>query len=133
MEIRETRVVLRARDFDRTLHFYGETLALPRLRSWDREDGRAASFLAGHLVVEILGRPRGELGDLRDEVYDFRGPSQKLSLTFVVPSAERAYEELFSRDRNLPGGLRQDVDGTLLFETRDPDGVRIVFRQADGR
>jgi catechol 2,3-dioxygenase-like lactoylglutathione lyase family enzyme len=132
MEIRETRVVLRARSFDRTNHFYGETLALPRLRSWDREDGRGACFLAGQAVVEVLGRSRGELGDLRDEAYDYQGPAHKLALTFVVPSAEKAYEELLFREPNIPGGLRRDLDGTLLFETHDPDGVRIVFRQADG-
>ena len=34
MEIRQFRVVLKARDFDRTCSFYGETLALPRLQSW---------------------------------------------------------------------------------------------------
>jgi catechol 2,3-dioxygenase-like lactoylglutathione lyase family enzyme len=132
MEIRETRVVLRARSFDRTCQFYGETLALPRLRSWDREDGRGACYLAGQAVVEVLGRSRGELGDLRDEIYDYQGPAHKLSLLLVVPSAERAYEELFARDKNVPGGLRRDLDGTLLFETHDPDGVRIVFRQAEG-
>jgi catechol 2,3-dioxygenase-like lactoylglutathione lyase family enzyme len=132
MEIRETRVVLRARSFDRTCQFYGETLALPRLRSWDREDGRGACFLAGQAEVEVLGRSRGELGDLRDEVYDYQGPAHKLSLLLVVPSAERAYEELFARDKDVPGGLRRDLDGTLLFETHDPDGVKIVFRQAEG-
>ena len=42
MEIRQFRVVLKARDFDRTCSFYGETLALPRLQSWDRESGRGA-------------------------------------------------------------------------------------------
>ena len=132
MEIRETRVVVRAKHFDRTIHFYGETLALPRIRSWDREDGRAASFLAGQAVIEVLGRSRGELGDLRDEVYDYHGPAQKLSVTFIVPSAERSYEELLFRDKNIPGGLRRDLDGILLFETHDPDGVQITFRQADG-
>ena len=26
-------------------------------------------------------------------------------------------------------GLRPDPDGTLVFETHDPDGVKIIFRQ----
>ncbi len=131
MEIRQTRVVLRAKTFERTTQFYGETLALPRLTNWDRGDGRGACFQAGQAVVEVLGRVKGELGDLRDEVYEYAGPAQKMTLAFVVPSAEKAYEELLFRDKNIPGGLRRDLDGTLLFETHDPDGVKIYFRQAE--
>jgi len=81
-------------------------------------------------VVEILGRSRGEIGDLRDEAYEYQGPQHKITLCFLVPSAERAYEELHFREKNIPGGLRQDVDGTLIFETHDPDGVKIQFRES---
>lgn len=132
MEIRQSRVVLRAKHFDRATHFYGETLALPRIQSWEREDGRGACFLAGQAVIEVLGRPQQELGDLRDEVFDYEGPTQKLVLTFLVPSAQKAFEEIQFRERNIPGGLRTDVDGALLFETHDPDGLKIQFRQSEG-
>lgn len=131
MEIRQTRLVLRAKSFERTTQFYGETLSLPRLTNWDRADGRGACFQAGHAVIEILGRGKGELGDLRDEAFEYQGPDQKMTLLFVVPSAEKAYEELLFRQKNIPGGLRRDVDGALLFETHDPDGVKIYFRQLE--
>jgi catechol 2,3-dioxygenase-like lactoylglutathione lyase family enzyme len=130
MDIRQARMVVRARNFENTCRFYGETLALPRLSSWDRQDGRGASFQAGPAVVEVLGR-KGEIGGLRDEAYDYQGPKHKITLTFVVPSADQAYETLHFRDKNIPGGLRQEVDGTMVFETHDPDGVRIHFRQSD--
>ncbi len=68
----------------------------------------------------------------RDEAFDYQGPHHKVVLVMVVPSAEKAYEELLLRDKNIPGGLRQDADGCLLFDTHDPDGVRIVFKQAAG-
>lgn len=131
MEIRQTRLVLKAKNFERTTRFYGETLALPRLSNWDRADGRGACFQAGQAVVEVLGRAKGELGDLRDEEFEYQGPALKMTLLFLVPSAEKAYEELLFRDKNVPGGLRRDVDGALLFETHDPDGVKILFRQLD--
>ncbi|MEO8504243.1 MAG: VOC family protein [Acidobacteriota bacterium] len=131
MEIRQFRVVVRAADFERTCRFYGEILALPRVQSWDREEGRGALYQAGSGVIEIRGRHRSEQGGARDERYDFQGPDQKLVLSLVVPSAETAYQELIFRDKNIPGGLRRDSEGGLAFETRDPDGVRIILRQLD--
>ena len=130
MEIRQFRVVLRARNFERTCRFYGEVLSLSRLQNWDRQDGRGALYQAGAGVVEILGRSRDAVGVERDERFDYQGPQHKLSLTFVVGSAQKAYEELLFRDPSIRGGLRQDPDGALVFETRDPDGVNLIFRQA---
>lgn len=127
MEIRQFRVVLRAHDFDRTCSFYGETLALPRLQSWDRENGRGALYQAGTGVIEVLGRSHGE-GTGRDERFDYQGPDHKLEIVILVPSAEKAYEEILFRNRNIPGGLRPDSDGTLIFATHDPDGVHVLFR-----
>ena len=128
MEIQQFRLALRARDFDRTVRFYSEVLGLPRIRIWDQDDGRGALFQAGGGMLEVLGRPRGQERGGRDERFDYQGPDHKLTVTLVVPSAEEAYEELVFRDRNIPGGLRQDGD-TLVFETHDPDGVKIVYRE----
>ena len=131
MEIRQFRVILRAHDFDRTCRFYGETLSLPRLQSWDRENGRGALYQAGSGAIEVIGRAHGgEAG--RDESFDYQGPHQKLSVVLNVASAEKAYEELLFRDRNIPGGLQTDASGAMIFETHDPDGVKIVFRQGNG-
>ena len=127
MEIRQFRVVLRAHDFDRTCAFYGETLALPRLQSWDRENGRGALYHAGSGVIEVLGRSHGDEGG-RDERFDYAGPDHKLEIVLLVASAERAYEEILFRDRNIPGGLRTEADGSTVFTTHDPDGVRVLFR-----
>ena len=130
MEIRQFRVVVRAADFDRTCRFYGEVMALPRVQNWDREDGRGALYQAGAGIVEVRGRAQTDRALGRDEAFSYQGPSHKLTLTLIVASAEKAYEELQFRDKNIPGGLRRDSDGAMVFETHDPDGVRIVLRQA---
>jgi catechol 2,3-dioxygenase-like lactoylglutathione lyase family enzyme len=129
MEIRQFRVVVRARSFERTCRFYGESLALPRLASWEREDLRGALYAAGPGVVEVVGRTGDDAGDY-DEAFEYQGPEHKLVIALQVPSAEKAYEEILFRDKEIPGGLRRDAEG-LLFETHDPDGVKIYFRQLD--
>lgn len=133
MEIRQFRVVVRAKNFESTSRFYGESLAFPRLQAWDREGERGALFQAGSAVVQVLGRSaKGESPRSWDEVYDYQGPDHEMTLTLIVPSAEEAYKEARFRDKNIPGGLRHDTDGALIFETHDPDGVKVVFKQAEG-
>lgn len=132
MEIRQFRVVVRAKNFDSTSRFYGESLAFPRLQAWDREDERGALFQAGSALVQVVGRsPKGESPRSWDETYDYHGPAHKMTLTLIVPSAEAAYQEAHFRDKNIPGGLRHDTDGVLIFETHDPDGVKVIFKQAE--
>jgi hypothetical protein len=94
MEIRQFRVVIRAKDFEHSCRFYGDTLALPRLQNWERDDGRGALYQAGTAVVEVLGRPAGAGSRGRDESFDYQGPHHKLVLVVLVPSAEKAYEDL---------------------------------------
>src|SRR4030095_483320 len=130
MEIRQFRVVIRTTRFDRALKFYGDSLALPRLQSWDREDARGALFQAGSAVVEIVGPPAGQDPRLHHERFHPQGPRTKPKLVFLVPAAQQAYDEIFFREKNIPGGLLKDDDGILMFETHDPDGLRVVFKES---
>ena len=132
MEIRQFRVALKARRFDRTCRFYNEILGLSTLRRWEGNSGRGALFQAGPGMVEVQGRSRERESDDRSEAFDYQGPSQKMVITLLVPSAEKAYERLLLNDRNIPGGLKTLPDGSLAFETHDPDGVKVVLREAEG-
>lgn len=130
MEIRQFRVALRARRFDDTSRFYNDILGLPRLRSWEGQDGRGAQFQAGPGVVEVHGRSRELERDEPEDSYDYQGPAQKMVITLQVPSAEAAYERLLLADRNIPGGLKTLPDGALAFETHDPDGIKVLLTEA---
>jgi catechol 2,3-dioxygenase-like lactoylglutathione lyase family enzyme len=126
MEIRQTRVVIRAKSFDRTCRFYAGSLALPQIGEWEGIALRGARFQAGGAVIEVIGRPAELDPRAYDEALDYQGPAQKMVIELAVPSAEGAYQEMLFRDQNIPGGLRTDDRGRLLFETHDPDGVRIL-------
>ncbi len=128
MEIGQFRVVVRAKNFDHTCKFYGEALALPRIKNWDHEEGRGARYAVGGGYIEIRGRSRQQERQGRDEAYDYQGPDQKLTITLIVPSAEKAYEEILFREKNILGGMHMTRSGDLVFETRDPDGVKIVYQ-----
>ena len=132
MEIRQFRVALKARRFELTCRFYNEILGLPRLRSWEHEDGRGAQFQAGPGVVEVHGRTRDRERDGREEAYNYQGPDQKMVVHLQVSSAELAYEKLLFNDRNIPGGLVTQADGTLAFKTHDPDGIQVVLSEPAG-
>lgn len=132
MEILQSRVVIRAGNFDRAMKFYGEALALPKLQSWDREDMQAALFQAGSAVIEVQSPPSSQDPRLTDERFNPQGPLTKARIVFIVPSAQKAYDEIFFREKNIPGGLRKDDDGALMFETHDPDGIRVAFKEPVG-
>jgi catechol 2,3-dioxygenase-like lactoylglutathione lyase family enzyme len=130
MEIEQFRVTVKARDFERTCRFYGETLALSKAGDWDRADWVGRLFQAGPGTIEVVGRAPGSPRRPDDAVFEYRGPDQKLVIHLVVPSPQEAYDELIFRNQNVPGGMREEEGGTTVFETHDPDGVRIVFRAA---
>jgi catechol 2,3-dioxygenase-like lactoylglutathione lyase family enzyme len=132
MEIRQFRVVVRTNNFDRALKFYGDALGLPRLKSWDTEDSRGALFQAGSAVIELQGPPASQDPRLADERFDAQGPKGKMKIVFLVPSAQKAYDEIYFREKNIPGGLLKDDDGVLMFETHDPDGIRVAFKEERG-
>ena len=124
MEIGEFCLVLQAEDFARTCRFYGEILALPRVRSYEGEQGRSATFRAGSTLIEI--RDRGTSPSRRRRR---AAPADGPALELLVPSAELVYEQMVFRHRNIPGGLSFAADGSKVFVTHDPDGVQIVFHE----
>lgn len=129
MEIQQFRVTLRTRDYERTCSFYGETLALPRIDAWEHEDLQGSIYQAGPGVIEVLGRVPGKPRRGDDSLFEYRGPAHEIEIAFEVPSPEKAYDDLIFRQKNIPGGMTTDEDGHPIFATRDPDGVRIVFRK----
>lgn len=128
MDIESFRVTVRARELDRTCRFYGETLALPEVGSREEGDLVAREFQAGSATIEVIGRAPGAAFRQDDDIFEYRGPDQKMEISLIVDSPQKVYDELIFRNQNIPGGMHELADGSVVFQTRDPDGVRILFR-----
>ena len=85
MEIRQFRVVLRAKSYDSTTAFYGQILGLRRIDEWESGGVRGALFQAGPGVIEVLGRSAATQGSGRDELFDYQGPHHEMTITLIVP------------------------------------------------
>jgi catechol 2,3-dioxygenase-like lactoylglutathione lyase family enzyme len=129
MEIREFRVVVRASNFERAVKFYGDALALPQVQSWNRDTERGAVFQAGSALIEVVGPPVNEDPRANDEKFKAQGPRIQAALVFDVASARQAFDEISSRERNIPGGFETDSQGRMTFATHDPDNIRVIFRE----
>ncbi|HEY0557228.1 MAG TPA: VOC family protein [Thermoanaerobaculia bacterium] len=129
MEIREFRVVVRASNYERAVKFYGDALALPQVQSWNRDTERGAVFQAGSALIEVVGPPVNEDPRANDEKFKAQGPRIQAAIVFDVASAQRAFDEISSREKNIPGGFEKDSQGRMTFATHDPDNIKVIFRE----
>jgi catechol 2,3-dioxygenase-like lactoylglutathione lyase family enzyme len=61
MDALEFRFAFHARDFEKSVSFYRDVLAMPSVGGWDRPEGRGALLNAGGTaVIEIYGAARGQ-------------------------------------------------------------------------
>ena len=93
MNALEFRFAFNARDFEKSVSFYRDTLGLKYISGWDRDDDKGALLSAGGTaVVEIFGEPQGKT---------YEGPSPaavNLALRMENVSAVDAfYEELITK------------------------------------
>jgi predicted enzyme related to lactoylglutathione lyase len=114
MEVLSSRVLLHPADFERSLHFYAESLGLPVYREWGSGSMRGVVFFLGGGFLELSGTSR-------------TGTSESIGLWLQVRDVddvrlelEEAGVEVFEPPTDKPWGLRE-------MQIRDPDGLRIVI------
>lgn len=118
MQAIEFRIAFTARDFERSVAFYEDTLGFERTGGWDRADGKGALLSAGgNAVVEIFGAAAGES-------YDGPTPSG-VALAIQVADVEAWYTRL--ADARIDTGAPPVTHpwGHRGFTIRDPDGLAI--------
>src|SRR5688500_10323926 len=114
----------RARDFERAVSFYGDTLGLPQVEGWDRPDGKGAHFAVnGTSIIEIFG-----VANVR--TYD--GPSPSGGIHIAIRLADRhaldeLYEELLRKSVDVFDPPQDRTWGHRTFAVRDPDGIEVAW------
>ncbi|MEU5842507.1 VOC family protein [Rhodococcus sp. NPDC047139] len=115
MEILSSRTILRPRDYEATLDFYGSTLGLAVAREYPA----GTVFFAGQSLIEIAAHGRS---DDNDGV--FHG-----ALWLQVRDVYDAEAELTVKGVRIVRGAQQEPWGLHELWIADPDGIPIVLVQ----
>jgi catechol 2,3-dioxygenase-like lactoylglutathione lyase family enzyme len=114
MEVLSSRVLLRPRDFERSLRFYAASLGLHIYREWGSGSTRGVVFFLGGGFLELSGSSRTETSEsvgLWLQVRDVDTVGHKL---------QEAGVDIIELPTDKTWGLRE-------MKVRDPDGLRIVI------
>ena len=121
MNALEFRFAFYARDFEKSVRFYQETLELQFMRGWDREDGKGALLSAGcTAVVEIYGAAN-------NQTYDGPGPVA-INLAFRLEDAtavDQFYQKLAAKGTDKIRAPKNYHWGHRSFRMYDPDDIPI--------
>ncbi|MBH0118583.1 VOC family protein [Rhodococcus sp. HM1] len=114
MEVLSSRTILRPRDYDAALEFYGKTLGL----AISREYPGGTVFFAGQGLIEIAGHGAS------DEPTHFAG-----ALWLQVRDVYDAEAELVLAGVEIVREAKQEPWGLHELWIADPDGIPIVLVQ----
>ena len=114
MEVLSGRFILRPVDLERSLRFYGHTLALKIYREYGTGADRGVVFFIGGGYLEVTGAAPPVDVD-------------KLSLWLQVPDLEEVHATLATAGVDIVDPPERKPWGLLEMWIRDPDGVSIVI------
>lgn len=115
MEILASRVLLRPKDYQRSLSFYRDTLGLAIAREYPG----GTVFFAGQSLIELAGHGRSSDADGR-----FSG-----ALWLQVRDVYATQDELRGRGVEIVREARQEPWTLHEMHVSDPDGTTLIFVQ----
>lgn len=116
MEVLSSRTILRPRDYEAALEFYGTTLGL----AISREYPGGTVFFAGQSLIEVAAHGRSD----DDAPQVFHG-----ALWLQVRDVYEVEAELALKGVRIVRGAKQEPWGLHELWIADPDGVPIVLVQ----
>lgn len=126
MHVLQSRVLLRPRDFERSVAFYETGIGLVRYRDWGDEPHRGVVYFLGGGFLELTEggtrsgggvAPHGAPGD----------DTPPLRLWLQVADIDAARDELVSRSVPVAEEPELKPWGLLEMTVHDPDGLVLVI------
>jgi predicted enzyme related to lactoylglutathione lyase len=114
MEVLSSRMLLRPTDFERSFHFYSQTLRLHVYREWSSGSTRGVVFYLGDGFLELSGSSEAP-------------SSEKVSLWLQVLNVEAVGRELEEAGVDIVEAPVEKPWGLREMRVQDPDGVRLVI------
>lgn len=115
MEILASRMLIRPRDYQRSLSFYRDTLGLAIAREYPG----GTVFFAGQSLIELAGHGR-------DEGADGTFPG---ALWLQVRDVYAVQDDLRARGVEIAREARQEPWTLHEMRVTDPDGITLIFVQ----
>jgi len=124
MEFLQMRMARYTHNYAKMLQFYGNTLGLKQIETWDDPENQGTIFSCvdkvGSIMIEIITLP--------DEAAPVEKPVN-LVLSFEVPDVDAWHAELVGRGVPIARALENAAWGERSFGVDDPDGLRVWFHQ----
>lgn len=127
--VRELRVALTVKDFDRSVGLYRDGLGLPVVDGWSSEEGRGVVLDAGRAALELLDETHARFVDRIETGREVSGP---VRLAFEVPDVDRASKSLEGRGATAENEAVRTPWDHLNQRLRSPDGLQLtLFRPVE--
>jgi catechol 2,3-dioxygenase-like lactoylglutathione lyase family enzyme len=120
VQVLQSRVLLRPRDFERSVSFYETGVRLVRYREWGAAPHRGVVFFLGGGFLELTeggGAPRPETA----------GGHAPVRLWLQVADAAAARQELAGRSIDIAAEPELKPWGLIEMSVLDPDGLELVI------
>lgn len=114
------RFIFWPKDYQESIDFYKQDLALPLLSDWDRGPGNKGTIVdGGSGQIEILDIKPGK------EVINPKG----FEIYIEVPDVDEYYEYIKGKSIPILGELVVKPWGDKTFSIHDPNGIKLIFFQ----
>jgi methylmalonyl-CoA/ethylmalonyl-CoA epimerase len=124
--IRELRVALTTRDYDRLVNFYCAGLGIEPAQIWNNGQGKALILNMGNATLEIFDETQAET---IDQIEVGQRVSGQIRFALQVPDLKTAMQRLLAHGATLVHPPVITPWGDYNVRLQDPDGMQITLFQ----